>query len=302
VFLNGEDSEETTLGPRLRALGADLSRVFLLDRQAGGPASSLSLPAQAEALEQLVAQAQARLLVIDPVMHFLSAGADALTDAGARRAVVPLADLARRCGCAVLIHRHLNKKDGGRALYRGLGSIGLVAVCRSAWLVAEESAGSGRRVLAQVKNNLAAPQPSLAFEVAQAEGGPTLRWLGPVAASAEDLVGMARRRGREPVQRKGAAAWLSEVLAGGPVKVRDVWERAVREGLAVRTVRRAAQEELGIRSVMVMEDGRRVNYWLLPGQSLVGHGQAVEELDEVDLQLRELERLYPSRTPLEDAE
>src|SRR5262245_65586840 len=32
VYLNGEDDEHATVGPRLRALGADLARVFLLDR------------------------------------------------------------------------------------------------------------------------------------------------------------------------------------------------------------------------------------------------------------------------------
>ncbi|HKI30608.1 MAG TPA: hypothetical protein VKA46_01855 [Gemmataceae bacterium] len=40
--------------------------------------------------------------------------------------------------CAVLLLRHLNKVGRGRALYRGLGSIGLVGSCRSAWLLAED--------------------------------------------------------------------------------------------------------------------------------------------------------------------
>ena len=121
--------------------GADLARVFLPERDAGDLASPLSLPAHTAALEELVAQARARLLVIDPVMHFLGNGADLCTEAGLRRTLGPLAALARRHACVVLLLRHLIKTEGRRALYRGLGSIGLLGACRSAWLVAGRRRG-----------------------------------------------------------------------------------------------------------------------------------------------------------------
>src|SRR5262249_20581869 len=156
--------------PRLRALGANLGRVFLPDGGDGGPASLLSLPAHTAALEEVVERAGARLVVIDPVTHFLGREVNVASDPSIRRALAPLAAPGPGHACAVLLVRHLKKAEGRRALYRGLCSIGLAGVCRSAWLVAEESAGSARRVLAQQKNNLAPPQPSLAFEVAQPEG------------------------------------------------------------------------------------------------------------------------------------
>lgn len=50
-----------------------------------------------------------------------------------------------------------------------------------------------RRVLAQLKNNLAPPQPSLAFSV-QALGGsaPRLVWEGPTSWTANELLGRSR--------------------------------------------------------------------------------------------------------------
>jgi hypothetical protein len=299
VYLSGEDSDEATLGPRLRALGADLGRVFLPDRDAG-PAATLCLPAQTDTLEQVVARTGARLLVIDPVMHFLGREVNAASDPDVRRVLAPLGDMARRHGCAVLLVRHLNKTEGHKAIYRGLGSIALGGVSRSAWLVAEDQAAPARRVLAQVKNNLGLLQPSLAFEVAQAEGrAPTLSWLGPVAGTAEELVGAARRHGPVPVKRKAAVAFLTELLSGGPVKVGDVWERVLKEGRSPKTVRNA-RDELGIRSRTVREDGRNVTYWLLPGQRLPGEERRDPEMEEFDRHLEELNRMYPPKTPLED--
>jgi hypothetical protein len=60
------------------------------------------------------------------------------------------------------MHRHLNKQGGGRALYRGLGSLAFVAACRFALLVGRDPLLPGRCVLAQVRNSPAGPQPSLA--------------------------------------------------------------------------------------------------------------------------------------------
>src|SRR5262245_24365070 len=83
--------------------------------------------------------------------------------------------LAEKHRCTLLLLlllRHLNKQGGGKALYRGLGSIAFVAVSRFAMLVGRDPADPGRCVLAQVRNSLAGPQPSLAYRLRAAGGGP----------------------------------------------------------------------------------------------------------------------------------
>jgi hypothetical protein len=300
VYLNGEDDEEDTLRPRLGALGADPGRVFVLDPTGDDLASPLlSLPDQAGLLAEAVARAGARLLVIDPVTHFFGAGVNSSCDGSVRRALAPLAALARRHRCAVLLLRHLTKKEGSRALYRGLGAIGLVGTCRSAWLVAEEAQGSGRRVLAQVKNNLSEPQPSLAFEVAHPAGSaPALRWLGPVAVGANELLERAGRRGPEPAALLRARAFLGEVLAGGPLTAGQVRQRAAAEGVAHKTLLRA-KREAEVRSVWVREDGHPISYWVLPHQRPPG---VPPEDDETSLEpwLAPLRERYPSPGGLDE--
>src|SRR5437763_14973075 len=112
-------------------------------------------------------------------MAFLDPSVIAASDTHARLALAPLVALAEDHRCAMLLVRHLTKQGGRRALYRGGGAIGILGACRSGWLVAPDPRDPRRRVLAEVKNNLAAPQLSLAYEVV-APGGtpPVLSWLG----------------------------------------------------------------------------------------------------------------------------
>src|SRR6476619_6439795 len=53
VVLNGEDGAADTIGPRLEALGAELTRVFVLDHD-DDLSAPLRLPAQTTALEEVV--------------------------------------------------------------------------------------------------------------------------------------------------------------------------------------------------------------------------------------------------------
>jgi AAA domain len=299
LILNGEDGDEDTTIPRLQTLGADLGRCFVLERgHDGGPA--FYLPTRTDVLDAALVQTKARLVVIDPVMAFLAAGVNTASDLAMRRTLWPLAQLAELHCCAVLLVRHLNKSGGRRALYRGLGSIGLVAACRSAWLAAADPRAEGHGVLAQVKNNLAPAQPSLAFEVRQAgEAGPSIAWLGPTDWTADALLAAAGARPARLGPREQACQFLLEALHDGPRTSRELWAEARRLGLSERTLLRAARKELDMRLIRRCEDGKTVSYWLLPGQHLAPAAAPAEE-NELDRFLREMHERFPEPTPLDD--
>src|SRR5207248_2769179 len=152
--------------------------------------------------------------------------------------------------------RHLTKDGRHRALYRGLGSIGLVGSCRSAWLVAADPREPGRRVLAQEKNNLGPAQPSLLFEVGDAgDGLPALSWLGPADWKADALLAAAGERPAPPGPIDLAREFLSEALKDGPLTVRDIWAKAEPLGHSKRTLTRA-RDDLKVRTRRVFQDGR----------------------------------------------
>src|SRR5262249_26859413 len=136
LILNGEDGAADTILARLRAAGADLDLVHVLDVTADSRVEPPRFPAHAGPLAQAVARTGARLVVRDPILAFLDDSVVVNSDRSGRRARRTLQALAAEHRCSVLMHRHLNKDGGHHALYRGLASIAFAAVCRSAWLAA----------------------------------------------------------------------------------------------------------------------------------------------------------------------
>jgi AAA domain-containing protein len=190
---------------------------------------------------------RAALVVIDPIMAFLGQGVLTCSDQSVRRALLPLAQLAEQHACVILMVRHLNKR-GGRSLYRGGGSIGLVGACRSGWLLGDDPLQPGRRVLAEIKNNSAAPQPSLAYTVEKpTDGPPLLSWHGPVEWTADNLLARRIRVSAHDLPRERARKFLKHFLAEGPRTTREIWPAGQEADLSERTLRRAA-EDLAIRS------------------------------------------------------
>ena len=56
--------------------------------------------------------------------------------------------------CALVLIGHLNKKEGGKDLYRGLGSIDVVAAARSVLYVERDEADEDVRIIHQKKTVL----------------------------------------------------------------------------------------------------------------------------------------------------
>ena len=110
LFLSAEDDFDTTRR-RAEAAGADLDRLI-----AANTDTPLSFPANLPDLEDLIRTHVADLAVIDPIMAFLPPDVAATADQCVRRVLTPLAALAARTDCAILLIRHLRKQAAAKAL------------------------------------------------------------------------------------------------------------------------------------------------------------------------------------------
>jgi hypothetical protein len=125
---------------------------------------------------------------------------------------------------------HLSKANG-KAINRIIGSIAFVAAARTAFTVVEDPGEEGRRLLLQIKNNIAPPQPGLAFRLEQREVAPgvigsAVMWDETVSVSVtadEALAGV----NHQSSAKEDAVEFLRDLLCGGPMAVRDIERHAV---------------------------------------------------------------------------
>ncbi len=216
VILSAEDDLSDTIRPRLEAAGADLARIVALTAVNTGDNTRLPMLSDLDAIKHAIAQVNARLVIIDPLMAYLSSKIDSYRDQDIRRSLAPLAALAAETGVAVLVIRHLNKNGSGNALYRGGGSIGIIGAARSGLLVAKDPEDEGRQILAVIKANLAKRAPSLAYRILATNEIPYLSWEGPTGHTASSLLANQGEDGEGGSTLKEAKEFLWEMLVDGP--------------------------------------------------------------------------------------
>src|SRR5215213_4832243 len=167
LLLAAEDGVADTILPRIVAAGGDPSRVLVL-----GHDTPLWIPEDMHTVERGAERIGAKLIAVDPIMSFLGAGINSNTDKEVRTALSPLKHLAERIGTAVLIVRHLNKQQGGSAMYRGAGSIAFSGAARQGLMVDDHPREESMKVLVGYKSNLSLPPDTMKYKVVSAPSNP----------------------------------------------------------------------------------------------------------------------------------
>jgi hypothetical protein len=277
VLLSAEDGLADTIRPRLDAAGADASRIVALATvpDENGHERLLSIPEDIALIEKGIERVDASLVIVDPLMAFLSGETNSHRDQDVRRALAPLAGLAERTGACVLVVRHLNKAPGNNPLYRGGGSIGIIGAARMAFVLGKDPKDENRRVLASTKNNLAKLPKSLMFTLEEAESSAVrVNWLGESEVSAHQLLATPREEEHADA-RSEAVEFLNDVLADGAVPASEIIADAEDAGISEKTLRRA-KKLLGVITYRESETGKRGAgrwLWKLPVADLVTEAQ-----------------------------
>jgi AAA domain len=254
LVATAEDSPAAVVRPRLDALEADLEQVGFVELwQEGRPDGRLLIPDDVAELESLVADCQAELVIVDPLVAHLPGEINTWRDQSIRLALAPLHALAERQNCAVLALAHLNKSTSTDWLRRIGGSIGITGAARSVLLLARdpddpEGEKGRRRVLAHAKSNVAPLAPSLLCEIEPAlipasgdepevETAKIVE-LGPCDHDAERLL-ISRGNPDERDALDAAVAFLQKELGDGPREAKAVQRAANEAGISLRTLDRA---------------------------------------------------------------
>ena len=236
IYQNTEDCNEDTIKPRLERHGADCSKICFINKKKG----NVSLK---DDLKKAVIEANAKMLVLDPIQSFLGDNIDMNRANVVRPRMNMLKEIAESTGCAVVLVGHLNKNTGGKANYRGLGSIDFSAAARSILAIGRPIDNPNIRVLVQQKNNLAPTGDSLGFSLCDGK----VNWIGPYDISAEELLSTSPSD-KDVSKLAEASILISSILEDGEKPCTEIISAATSAGIGKRTLM-AAKANLNITSI-----------------------------------------------------
>lgn len=274
VIVATEDSWEHTIVPRLMAAGADLDLVYRVDVvTAEGADSTLSLPCDLEGLGRVVREAQAALILLDPLLSRLDPNLDTHKDADVRLALEPLVTLAEAADVCVLGIIHVNKGTSTDPLTMLMGSRAFAAVSRSVLFVLTDPEDETVRLLGQPKNNLGRVDlPMRSFrivgeKVADTDEGPVwtgkLDWLPETDRSIAEAVDAAATSTGDRTATSEAADWLQDYLTdqGDACESAAIKDAGKKAGHSQDALKRARQR---LRITCKAFGFPRHTYWKLP--------------------------------------
>ena len=235
LYQTAEDGLADTIRPRLDALGADCSRVLVIDE------SKRELSLSDERIRQAMEETGAKLLVLDPLQAYLGAEVDMHRANEVRPILKRLGSVAEQMGCAVILIRHLNKMQGQKSGHRGMGSVDFQAAARSVLLVGRTKEDPQLRIVVPDKSSLAPEGESIAFALDPEQG---FQWKGYCAYNAEELLGGSTKQ----VQTKTMQAEETlRNLLDKPAPAEEILRRITAAGISERTLM-TAKKNLGVLS------------------------------------------------------
>ncbi len=222
LFQNGEDGVSYTLSLRLDKLGANKENIFMIDES-----SDIFKIDQIDILEDVIIKNEIKLVIIDPIQRYLPNNRSMDKANEVRNSLSPLRDLAEKHGCTIILIMHRNKSSNSNSLYRALGSIDFVGVCRS-MLTVERNANNGRKFIHHTKSSLTQQGKSMLYEITE-DGLEII-----------DLLDVHEDNDISKVEE--AKEFLNQVLNEGPLTSVDVKFRALWRGISFSTLKRAKKK------------------------------------------------------------
>lgn len=248
IFSNREDPIAQVVRPRLEAAGAKLDRIHFF---------SPTLPGDLPALEKIIKDTRAKLVIIDPAASHLTPSM--FNDQDVRTALAPAAEMAERTNASILMITHTVKYVSPKAhaltAIGGSGG-GMTGAARAIFLFGVDPADASQRALVPVKFNIGPRPKAITFELDEIEFFDDRDRLETVAGrlivvSDQEQINplsvlldpdSAVLSGPGAEKREAAAEWLTNYLSLGDRPVNELREDAIQGGMSWGTLRRAAED------------------------------------------------------------
>jgi hypothetical protein len=253
LYMTLENPLAEVMRPRFDSLGGDPERLWVVngteyEDENGTEERGIITLSDLDLLDEIIQSNSIRLLVIDPLTSFFGTGKNMNHASDTRPIFDRLAVMAEKHDLAVLVIRHNNKQTGGKAIYRGAGSIDMTGAVRSEMLAAVSPENPEQRALAHIKTNIGPQGKTQGYVIEpDGQGGARFSWTGELAITAEEL-NAAPEAPETRTKQDEAREWLLEILRSGAKEQKEIETLATNAGLKWRTVRRAKDDCREIKS------------------------------------------------------
>lgn len=259
LILTTEDDLADTVGPRLKAAGADLNRIHyinaIIDEDKKYNLNNLTRDFNILVKTAQKLSPRLKLIIIDPISGYME-GKNENKNAEVREYLNPLAELARTANLSIVGISHMNKNQMTQsAAYRVLGSIAFTAAVRAVWLVHQDPEDEVRRLFVPLKGNLSKDKSGLAYTL-MSQQVQTDQGLAdsvfcsfspePIYIRAEEL--LAPKTDKRTPKRDSASDWLREYLKDGPKFSTEIFNVGSQLGHSETTLKRI-KAKLGIQAI-----------------------------------------------------
>lgn len=270
LYMSIENAPAEVVRPRFDALGGDPKHFHILagsvtTKNGKAQHAAISL-ADVDLIDRALGETGAKLLIVDPIQSYLGAKIDLHRSNETRPVMDGLAKLAEKHGCAILLLRHLSKQNGGKAIFRGLGSIDLTGAVRSEMLAGSLPDNPQARALVHIKNNVGAYGPTRGYLI---DGEGRFAWTGLSEITVDQILA-APSNPQDRSALDDACEWLRDFLSTGDKEQQECRAKSSQAGISYPTLRRA-KNALRVRSYKEAMSGPW--FWGLPKEA---HGSTHE--------------------------
>ena len=249
VIWSGEDSFETTLGPRLIKSGANLDNIYFIQGVLDASGKRPFDPAKDMKYlqEKMAAIGNIGLLIVDPIISAVSG--DSHKNNEVRRGLQPLCDLGRAFNCAVVGITHLTKGTQGKdPVERLTGSIAFGALARLVFMAVKtmDDDHNVSRVFMRAKSNIGKDDGGFNYEL---HLGPvpthpdihttSVQWGDWVDGHARDILGDSEQSNEDRSSLDEAKQFLRDYLEDGPRDSKSVLSESRKQQISRTTLHRA---------------------------------------------------------------
>ena len=156
ILFSDEDDPVTVIAPRLIGMGADRSKIHVLEMvsEQNGQERSFRLDKDLLKLrEKLDECPNVRLVIFDPLSNYYGSKSGN-NEQEVRSVLMPLSKLAQEYNVSIVTVMHNSKTQGRSAMHKTIGAVGNAGVARMGWTFLRDPQNPDEKLMLQMKENL----------------------------------------------------------------------------------------------------------------------------------------------------